>query len=179
MSQDLCNKLDQYVLWNDGDITVNPADVHNFMHVAGKLCTSELTADIRQYNKLASPSQKIRLKQQCDPISNNWVIPDYYLNLDILSKIVSDHNDMCGKYKWSASEALKRKQRIIDEYILFEDNDLLPLLRVLCYIVDQFEDNSIVWGPGRGSSVSSYILYILHVHDVDSVAFELDISDFI
>jgi DNA polymerase III alpha subunit len=36
-----------------------------------------------------------------------------------------------------------------------------------------------VWGIGRGSSVSSYVLYVLGVHDVDSYAYDLDIGDFL
>jgi DNA polymerase III alpha subunit len=38
---------------------------------------------------------------------------------------------------------------------------------------------NIVWGVGRGSSCSSYLLYLLGLHEVDVVKYDVDISDFI
>ena len=40
-------------------------------------------------------------------------------------------------------------------------------------------ENKIVWGVGRGSSVSSYILYLLGVHKVNSIKYGLNITDFL
>jgi DNA polymerase III alpha subunit len=40
-------------------------------------------------------------------------------------------------------------------------------------------DNNIVWGVGRGSSVSSYVLYLLGVHRVNSLYYDLDIHEFL
>jgi DNA polymerase III alpha subunit len=37
----------------------------------------------------------------------------------------------------------------------------------------------VLWGVGRGSSVASYCLYILGVHKVDSIKYELDIHEFL
>jgi DNA polymerase III alpha subunit len=39
--------------------------------------------------------------------------------------------------------------------------------------------NNIVWGVGRGSSVASYVLYLLGVHKVDSIKYGLDIREFL
>ena len=39
--------------------------------------------------------------------------------------------------------------------------------------------NNIVWGVGRGSSVSSYVLFLMGVHKVDSMKYNLDIKDFL
>ena len=41
------------------------------------------------------------------------------------------------------------------------------------------KDNNIVYGVGRGSSVSSYILYLIGVHRVNSLKFNLDIKEFL
>ncbi|NDG32954.1 hypothetical protein EB118_23165, partial [bacterium] len=38
--------------------------------------------------------------------------------------------------------------------------------------------NNIVWGVGRGSCVSSYILYLLNIHKIDSLKYNLDINEF-
>jgi DNA polymerase III alpha subunit len=50
---------------------------------------------------------------------------------------------------------------------------------MLIYIIDTMRKNNIVWGVGRGSSVASYILYLLGVHKVDSVKYNLHIEEFL
>jgi DNA polymerase III alpha subunit len=56
---------------------------------------------------------------------------------------------------------------------------MLDLLRVLKYTVDTLKTNSIVWGVGRGSSVASYVLFLLGVHKIDSVKYNLDWREFL
>ena len=46
------------------------------------------------------------------------------------------------------------------------------------YVVDTLRDNNIVWGVGRGSSVSSYVLYLIGIHKIDSVKYALPIDEF-
>jgi DNA polymerase III alpha subunit len=46
-------------------------------------------------------------------------------------------------------------------------------------MVQIMRDNNIVWGVGRGSSVSSYVLYLIGVHKIDSLYFDLDVADFL
>jgi len=36
-----------------------------------------------------------------------------------------------------------------------------------------------MWGVGRGSSVSSYILYLIGVHKIDSIKYDLDYKEFL
>ena len=56
-----------------------------------------------------------------------------------------------------------------EELILFKERDLIPLLRYLKYLVDTMRKHNIVWGVGRGSSVASYILYLIGVHKINSI----------
>ena len=56
--------------------------------------------------------------------------------------------------------------------------DHIPKLS-LKYLVDTMRENNVVWGVGRGSSVASYILYLLGVHKVDSIKYGLDIHEFL
>ena len=55
---------------------------------------------------------------------------------------------------------------------------MFDLLKYMVYLVDFMRENDIVWGVGRGSSVSSYVLYLIGVHKVDSVQFDLDYHEF-
>ena len=70
-------------------------------------------------------------------------------------------------------------ERMSQELILFQDLDLFPLLRYLYWMVNVFEQNRIVMGVGRGSSVASFALYKLGVHRVDSLKWNLDITEFL
>ena len=53
------------------------------------------------------------------------------------------------------------------------------MLRYLIYLVDVMRENNVVWGVGRGSSVASYILYLIGIHKVDSVKHNLDYTEFL
>ena len=56
---------------------------------------------------------------------------------------------------------------------------MITLLKYLKYLVDTMRENKIVWGVGRGSSVASYVLYLIGVHKIDSIKYELDIKEFL
>ena len=61
----------------------------------------------------------------------------------------------------------------------FKTRNLFPVLKVLIYIIDTMRKNNLVWGIGRGSSVASYVLYLIGVHKVDSLKYNLDIKEFL
>jgi DNA polymerase-3 subunit alpha len=69
--------------------------------------------------------------------------------------------------------------RINMEMDLFEERDLIPILRLMFYIVDVFRTNKVVFGVGRGSSVSSFVLFKIGIHKIDSIKYGLDIKDFL
>jgi DNA polymerase III alpha subunit len=70
-------------------------------------------------------------------------------------------------------------QRCGQELLLYQERGLFDLLRYLKYLVDVMQQNNIVWGVGRGSSVSSYVLYLLKVHKINSMYYDLDVSEFL
>ena len=51
------------------------------------------------------------------------------------------------------------------------------LLVVLNRMVDKMKDDGIVWS-GRGSSCSSYVLYLIGVHDVNPIKYDIDFTEF-
>lgn len=99
-------------------------------------------------------------------MQNDWNMPDEYKNMDIEGYLV--HN--CPKQNY---------QRLIDELQEFRSRNMLNLLKWLKYFVDTCKNNNIVWGVGRGSSVASYVLFLLGVHKIDSVKYKLDWKEFL
>ena len=70
-------------------------------------------------------------------------------------------------------------QRVEMELALYKERNLFPIIQVLLYVVDVLRTNELVWGVGRGSSVASYVLYLIGIHKVDSLKYNLDIKEFL
>ena len=68
--------------------------------------------------------------------------------------------------------------RTCEELAEYDRRNMFDLLKYMVYLVDFMRENNIVWGVGRGSSVASYVLYLIGVHKVDSVQFDLDYHEF-
>lgn len=96
-----------------------------------------------------------------------WFIPDEYKNFDIAAFVLN---------KCKNEEEL---QRAGQELILFQEKNLFPLLQYLKYLVDIMRQNNIVWGVGRGSSVASFVLYLIEVHRINSLYYDLSIDEFL
>lgn len=95
----------------------------------------------------------------------NWFIPQEYKNINIEEFLINQ----CPKENYD---------RLIQELELYKKNEMIPVLKVMKYIVDTLRKNNIVWGVGRGSSVSSYVLFLIGVHKIDSVKYKLPINEF-
>ena len=96
-----------------------------------------------------------------------WFMPTEYRDTDIAQYVL----DLC-----STPEQL---QRVGEELLLFQEHGLFDLLRYLRYLVDTMQKNHVIWGVGRGSSVASYVLYLLGVHRIDSMYYDLDPREFL
>ena len=71
------------------------------------------------------------------------------------------------------------KSRVEEEMKLYNSFNLHNVLRFLIYLIDTMRAHGIVWGVGRGSSVASYVLYLIGVHKVNSIKYKLDIHEFL
>jgi hypothetical protein len=98
---------------------------------------------------------------------NSWHMPDEYRHMDI------------AEYVLSLCDSDAQLQRCGEELLLFQERNLFNLLRYLKYLVDTLRANRMIWGVGRGSSVASYVLYLLGVHRIDSMFYDLDAREFL
>ena len=98
---------------------------------------------------------------------SQWQMPDEYYEIDIAKWVL----DQCKN-----EEEL---QRAGDELIKFHDRNMFPLLKYLKYLVDTMRRNNIVWGVGRGSSVASYVLYLIGIHRINSLYYQLSVDEFL
>jgi len=98
---------------------------------------------------------------------HRWLMPEEYQQLDIAQHVI----DCC--------KTEDEMQRAGKELLMFQERNLFNLLRYLKYLVDTMRANNIIWGVGRVSSVSSYVLYLLGVHRIDSMYYDLDPGEFL
>jgi DNA polymerase III alpha subunit len=97
----------------------------------------------------------------------HWNTPEPYASIDVLEFCCSRcDNDLY-------------LERACEEYKLFEARNMIPVLRHLIYMVDDLRERNIVWGVGRGSSVSSLILYLIGINRIDPLKFGLDVGEFL
>ena len=96
-----------------------------------------------------------------------WHMPAEYQDLDIAELVIG----MCDNDE--------KLQRVAHELLLYQERGLFDLLRYLKYLVDLMRKNGVIWGVGRGSSVASYVLYLLGVHRIDSIYYDLDTGEFL
>ena len=140
------------------------------------MVTMENTTSIDRYNQFCSLfliDEKIDVElpnNGSDKFNkesvNNWWMPDEYKNLNIIDYLLSKTNNE------------KEYQRVIEELAEFQERGLMPLLHYMVYFVTTMNNNNVVMGVGRGSSVASYILYLIGVHKVDSIKYDLDYKEF-
>ena len=100
-------------------------------------------------------------------LQRNWRMPKEYKELDIAAYVLG----LCKEEH--------ELQRVGEELILYQERDLFDLLRYLKYLIDTLRKNNIVWGVGRGSSVASYVLFLIGVHKIDSLYYNLNIDEFL
>jgi len=124
--------------------------------------------DIDQFNKFATELE-ITPISDLSLISKDFNIPQHYKELDV-EKYIHDKLTQRGPDEIG---------RVEMELVMYKERGLFPVLQLLIYIVDVMRKHNLVWGVGRGSSVSSYLLYILGVHKVDSYKYGLDIKEFL
>ena len=142
------------------DLNIEDADIISQFNQARKQ-----NADPFAEAKLFEPSN-LSIEEFDRKNQEQWFMPeDYFPN------IVEHLYGLC--------ETQEEQDRVSLELELFIQHGMFELLVYLKYLVDTMRQNNIVWGVGRGSSVASFVLYLLGVHKVNSIKYGLDIREFL
>jgi hypothetical protein len=157
-------ELKDRVLWYDGISEISPEHLNYYLRKipTDKLAVTEITDEVRQFNMLAFP--KVQTKNSLEDLDIGYNIPEIDIELEI-ERIL----------KGASGETINR---VMKEYELFLKYELLDTLKLIIYIVRTFREKKVVWGVGRGSSCSLYILYLLGLHSVDCLKYGIHYSEF-
>jgi len=97
----------------------------------------------------------------------DWHMPEKYYKINVLQWLL----DKCQNDE--------EKMRVQSEYDLFEKKKFVKVLQFLIYFVDTLRANNIVWGVGRGSSVSSFCLFLIGIHKINPLMYKIDYREFL
>ncbi len=139
-----------------------------------KLATTEVTPEIAEFNQLGDGVIGVKTGVTPGLFPPDWILPETYkyLDLDLYLVGLVDRIEKDDLYA-------ERFERLTLEIALFRNLGLNEVLRTLIFVVDRMREAGAVWGVGRGSSCSSYLLYLLGLHCVDPVRYDIQITDFI
>ena len=138
----------------------------------------EETAAITQYNQACREHDKTAvvippISPSDSPESDTarriatWFVPEEFQTIAVREQLLA----MCER----EAETI----RVNQEMDMFEARGLVPVLRLMFFLVDHCRKHGILWGVGRGSSVASYCLFLIGVHKCDSLHYNLDITEFL
>ncbi len=147
------------ILLNGGRI---PSDI-NFE-------TNDETRLYNKYSKLFGSEKQLRnVSRQTTHEQNqdNWFMPKKYIELDL--------DDYFSKLITTPKEV----DRVAMELKRWEEKKFTNVLKFCIYFMDYVKENDIIIGVGRGSSCSSYLLFLIGLHRVDSIKYDLDITEFL
>jgi DNA polymerase III alpha subunit len=116
---------------------------------------------------LDEPEELLSFDEFHENCAKEWVFPVIYQQINVKTWLL----DKC--------KTQIEVDRVNEEYKLFEERNLIMLLRLFIFLVNYMRENKLIWGIGRGSAVSSFCLYLIGIHRVDSLKYNLNIKDFL
>jgi DNA polymerase III alpha subunit len=115
----------------------------------------------------SEPKNHIGINEFDRANTEQWYMPAQYETIDVREWLL----EKCGSDQ--------EKQRVEAEMQLFESKGFTKVLQFLIYFVDTLRANNVVWGVGRGSSVSSFCLFLIGVHKINPLIYNLDYREFL
>ena len=150
------------LLYTDPDFDISKLYFNDIDKYSDSL--NELGIDLPVINTVPErPTTAEFDKQNCD----KWHMPKSYSQINVLQWLL----DKCQNDE--------EKIRVQMEYSLFEKKKFTRVLQFLIYFVDTLRANNMVWGVGRGSSVASFCLFLIGVHKINPMLYNLDITEFL
>lgn len=163
--------LKDRTLWYDGSNEVNAEAVADLilLGVSPDKIICHPDEDVQKYNNLVDSLDEIVCEKidNC-PLDLTWNIPKKYIDLDLQKYVVS----LASRY------GTAYVQRVQLELEQIQKRDLQSVFKTLIYIVDVLKENQQVWGVGRGSSCACLILFLIDLHKVDPLKYNIPIEEF-
>lgn len=167
-------KLKNRTLFADGTLLVSPDGVPSLLLQGvplDKIRVTQVDDEVCQFNQISDNEIQTGAPES-ENVNLAWNIPPEYASLDVRA-YVSTKLDERG-----LSKDERYVGRVEAEMRQIESRKLVDLVRCLIYIVDRFRDTATIWGVGRGSSCASLVLFLIGIHCVDPIRFNIPLEEF-
>lgn len=180
----LSTKLKNRTIRYDGVIIARPEDISALIMNGVPTCNIRYTEedeDIIAFNKMVG-AEDILKKDADEPvnISLDWNIPQELLELDLDEYILNIYDLRLKVFsKTYTNEQLSESaERLAFELNQISIRGMTNFIKTVIFIIDEFRKENVVWGVGRGSSCASYVLFLLGLHVVDPIIFDIAADEF-
>lgn len=180
----LATKLSNRVLRYDGVSLISPEMVTQALLLGAGPTEIRVTGDsweIQQFNLNCDDGDELKKNNDEVKLDTSWSLPKEWASLTIdqvQHLIVDKATDLIAKAKYSEVQVAKAYTRIEQELKEIERRNMVDFLKTIMFVLETFKKNNICWGVGRGSSCASYILFILGLHVVDCIKFDVPMEEF-
>lgn len=134
--------------------------------------------DVKRYNQRNRdrPIQTLNISghPEMPPVhAYDFNLPQPYLDLDIdeylADRLIAHFPELPEPYT----------ERLVRELAMMRQREMEDFLRTLIYMVQVFEDSDVVYGIGRGSGCASLVLFLIGIHMVDPIKYDIPIEEFL
>ena len=101
-----------------------------------------------------------------DVTGRQWFTPSNYQKINLREYVLS---------RCKNQQQISRAQ---DELQIIEHLEAEHIFLHLIYLVDTWRSQNRVWGVGRGSSVSCFVLYVIGVNKINPLDYDLPMTEF-
>lgn len=101
-----------------------------------------------------------------DVLDRQWFTPEDYQHLDLDAYVLS---------RCKNDQQITRAQL---ELKIIHELGVAHIFKHLIYLVTQWRSQNLVWGVGRGSSVSCFVLYAIGLNKINPLDYDLDHGEF-
>ena len=167
-------ELKERILWFDGTSQVSPELVPGLFLkgvTSDRIVVSAVNEDVLQFNAIADVAIEFG-KSANKSFNMEYQIPREYKNIDLAIYV-----------------QIKLEQRQLELNVLYnqrvaaELNEIRLrgmelLVKTLIYVVDRLKETNTIWGVGRGSSCASLVLFLIDLHKVDPIKYNIPMEEF-
>lgn len=100
-----------------------------------------------------------------------WNTPPPFSDIDVATYVI----DRLVELGLDIEEYAVRLEAEITEC---EERNMMPVMRHVIFMVDDFKRRNVVWGVGRGSSCASLMMFLIGLNKVDPVKYDIPMSEF-
>lgn len=105
-----------------------------------------------------------------------WNIPETYLKLDLDARVRTELERFLNQNDPENPETYR--DRTEKELKLIREQNMTEFFQALIFIIETFQERNLVYGVGRGSSAASFVLFLLKIHRIDPVRYQIPMEEF-